>query len=76
MIIAIETCFMLLEHCTRFACRRTPRSVGSRTLIRTAMMPITTSSSTSVNARASRGPRLRLAAATERPGDVSISAPR
>src|SRR6187399_2945692 len=51
MIVAVAIWRILLLHCTRFACRRTPESVGSRMLISTAMMPMTTSNSTSVKAR-------------------------
>jgi hypothetical protein len=46
---ALAICFRLLRHCTIFACRRAPLSDGNRMLIRTAMMPITTRSSTNVN---------------------------
>src|SRR5256885_8038106 len=48
---AIATCRMLLLHWTTLACRRALLSAGSSTLISTAMMPITTRSSTSVKAR-------------------------
>src|SRR5438477_2694417 len=49
--IASATWRMLLLHWSVYACRRTFASVGSKMLISTAMMPITTSNSTSVNAR-------------------------
>src|SRR5262245_9601207 len=54
MSIALATCFMLLAHCTVAAARRAFLSAGSNTAISTAMIAITTSSSTSVNARRSR----------------------
>ena len=40
---------MLLAHCTVLDCSRALPSAGSRIAIRTAMIPITTNSSTSVN---------------------------
>src|SRR5688500_18365115 len=46
---ALAICFRLLRHCTVLACRLAPLSDGSRMLISTAMMPMTTSNSTSVN---------------------------
>jgi hypothetical protein len=46
--IAIAICRMLLEHCTVFACRRAFCSAGNRIEISTAMIPMTTSNSTSV----------------------------
>jgi hypothetical protein len=41
---------MLLAHWTVAACRRAACNAGSRMAISTAMMPMTTSSSTRVNA--------------------------
>src|SRR2546423_3362031 len=58
---------MFTEHLIRRACDRAADNAGSRIEIRTAMMPITTSSSTSVNPRERReekGPR-RFASAGE-----------
>src|SRR4051794_16508139 len=48
---AIANCRRFDEHCTRTALRRALFSAGSSTEISTAMMPITTSSSTSVKPR-------------------------
>src|SRR5438046_1716367 len=50
----VATWRMLLEHWSVFAWRRTFPSVGSRMLISTAMMPMTTRSSTKVKARDER----------------------
>jgi hypothetical protein len=45
-------CRWLLEHATPAACSRALRRTGMRMEISSAMMPITTSSSTSVKAHA------------------------
>src|SRR5688572_16056375 len=50
MISPIATWRMLLWHCTIAACRRAPCSAGRSSATRIAMIPITTRSSTSVNA--------------------------
>src|SRR5688572_2808020 len=52
---------MLLLHFTSRALRRPPASTGSSTPISTAMIPMTTSSSTSVNPRQCAVQRLRMA---------------
>src|SRR5690349_12630405 len=49
--MALATCRMLLEHWMVLAWRRALLRAGRRMPISTAMMPITTRSSTSVNAR-------------------------
>src|SRR5687767_2919015 len=51
MSIAWASCLMLLAHLTVIAWRRARESAGSRIDTSTAMMPMTTNSSTSVNAR-------------------------
>ena len=45
---------MLLRHCSRFAASRARFKVGNKIEMSRAMMPMTTSSSTSVNARGRR----------------------
>src|SRR5256885_2071377 len=49
MRIAVASCFRLLWHCTFLAASRALLSVGRRMDMSRAMMPMTTSSSTSVN---------------------------
>ena len=54
MMVAAASWRTLLRHWTCFACSRARLSAGSRIAISTAMMPMTTSSSTSVNPAAAR----------------------
>jgi hypothetical protein len=52
--LAVASWRQLLRHLVRVACSRALPSVGSSSEISTAMMPITTSSSTSVKAEPRR----------------------
>ena len=54
MMAAMPMFLRLLRHCTLIACCRARFSAGRSRAIRTAMMPMTTSNSTSVNARGRR----------------------
>src|SRR5436190_22802039 len=67
MTTAVMNCLWLAMHLVRSACSRALESAGMRMAIRTAMMPITTSNSASVNARK----RLQQGRFIEPPQDVA-----
>src|SRR5258707_1236137 len=69
MIRAAQNCRTLDPQATRLACSRAFESDGSKIAIRSAMMPITTSSSTSVKA----GRRREILLSLRLDGDISCN---